>query len=221
MPPQKFHGTSLNDQLLQGPDYINNLAGVLMRFRQEEVALVADIEHMFHQVRVPAEDCDALRFLWWSGDLHDEPAEYQMLVHIFGASSSPCCSNKALRQTADDNEDKYGSEAAVTVRRNFYVDDLLKSVQTTDQATALAVKLTAMLKEGGFHLTKFLSNRREVLSALPTQERANPTLNLELDQLPINRTLGLHWDAERDVFCFKTVSTKKPATKRGILSTIS
>ncbi|XP_044182204.1 uncharacterized protein LOC122963012 [Acropora millepora] len=98
----------------------------------------------------------------------------------------------------------------------FHHDDLLKSVQTTDQATALAVKLTAMLKEGGFHLTKFLSNRREVLSALPTQERANPTLNLELDQLPINRTLGLHWDAERDVFCFKTVSTK-----RGILSTIS
>ena len=144
-----------------------------------------------------------------------------MLVHIFGATSSPCCSNKALRQMADDNEDKYGSEAAETVRRNFYVDDLLKSIQTTDQATALAVKLTAMLKEGGFHLTKFLSNRREVLSALPTQERANPTLNLELDQLPINRTLGLHWDAERDVFCFKTVSTNKPATKRGILSTTS
>ena len=52
----KFHGTSLNDQLLQGPDYINNLAGVLMRFRQEEVVLVADREQMFHQVRVPVED---------------------------------------------------------------------------------------------------------------------------------------------------------------------
>ena len=210
----KFHGTSLNDQLLQGPDYINNLAGVLMRFRQEEVALVADIEQMFHQVRVPAENYDAFRFLWWSGDLDDKPAEYQMLVHIFGTTSSPCCSNKALQQTADDNEDKYGSEAAETVCRNFYIDELLKSVQTTNQATALAVKLTAMLKEGGFRLTKFLSNRRKVLSA-------NPTLNRELDQLPINRTLGLHWDAERDVFCFKTVSTNKPATKRGILSTIN
>ena len=143
----KFHGTSLNDQLLQGPDYINNLAGVLMRFRQEEVVLVTDREQMFHQVRVPVEDCYALRFLWWSGDLNDEPAEYQMLVHIFGATSSPCCSNKALRQTADEHEDKYDSEAAETVRRNFYVDDLLKSVQTTDQATALAVKLTAMLKK--------------------------------------------------------------------------
>ena len=144
-----------------------------------------------------------------------------MQVHIFGATSSPCCSNKALRQTADDNEEKYGKQAAETVRRNFYVDDLLKSTTSVEEATTLADKLTGMLKEGGFRLTKFLSNRREVLLTLPSQERANPTLNLELDRLPINRTLGLHWDAERDVFCFKTVSTNKPATKRGVLSTIS
>lgn len=69
-----------------------------------------------------------------------------------------------------------------------------KSVQTTDQATTLAVKLTGMLKEAGFRLTKFLSNRREVLFAFPSQERVNPTLNFELD----NRTLGFHWDAERE-----------------------
>ena len=91
----KFSGTSLNNQLLQGPDYINNLAGVLMRFRQEEVTLIADIKKMFHQVRVPPEDCDALRFLWWPEGLNREPEEYLMQVHIFGATSSPCCSNKA------------------------------------------------------------------------------------------------------------------------------
>ena len=192
-----------------------------MRFRQEEVTLIADIEKMFHQVRVPPEYCDALRFLWWPEDLHREPEEYQMQVHIFGVTSSPCCSNKALRQTADDNEEKYSEQAAETVRRNFYVDNLLKSTASVEEATTLADKLTGMLKEGGFRLTKFLSNRREVLLTLPSQERANPTLNLELDRLPINRTLGLHWDAERDVFCFKTVSTNKPATKRGVLSTIS
>ena len=100
----KFGGTYLNEQLLQGPDYINNLAGVLMRFRQEGVTLIADIEKMFYLVQVPAEDCDALRFLWWSGNLHDPPEEYQMQVQLGGATSSPCCSNKALRQIADDNE---------------------------------------------------------------------------------------------------------------------
>ena len=42
----------------------NNLIGVLMRFREEPAAVVADIESMFHQVRVDPSDCDTLRFLW-------------------------------------------------------------------------------------------------------------------------------------------------------------
>ena len=66
----RFRETSLNDQLLQGPDLTNNLTGVLLRFRQEPVALMADVEKMFHQVKVEPSDCDALRFLWWEeGDL--------------------------------------------------------------------------------------------------------------------------------------------------------
>ena len=81
--------------------------------------------------------------------------------------------------------------------------------------------LIALLQEGGFRLTKFLSNRREVLQAIPARERASPTLDLDLDQLPINRTLGLSWDAETDEFYFTSISTDKPATKRGILSVMS
>ena len=86
-------GTSLNDQLLQGPDLRNNLVGVLTCFRQEPVALMADVE-LFHQVSVSSNDCDALRFLWWpNNDLNSEPEEYQMMVHLFGATSSPSCAN--------------------------------------------------------------------------------------------------------------------------------
>ena len=59
----KYRGTSLNDQLLTGPDLTNSVAGVLTRFR-EEVALSADIECMFHQIRVAPADQDAFRFLW-------------------------------------------------------------------------------------------------------------------------------------------------------------
>ena len=44
----KFKGSSLNHQLLQGPDMTNVLVGVLIRFRKEAVAVVADIEGMFH-----------------------------------------------------------------------------------------------------------------------------------------------------------------------------
>ena len=122
----KFAGTSLNDQLLQGPDLTNSLVGVLTRFRQEPVAFMADSEAMFYQVRVPADQRDFLRFLWWpGGDLNTEIEEYRMMVYPFGAVSSPSCSNNALRTTANENEDEYGSEVAETLCRNFYVDDCL------------------------------------------------------------------------------------------------
>ena len=58
-----FAGTLLNNELLQGPDLTNNLVGILIRFRQDPIALIADIEAMFHQVRVTPDDCDALQFL--------------------------------------------------------------------------------------------------------------------------------------------------------------
>lgn len=65
-----YRGVSLNQELLQGPDLTSSLFGVMQRFRQERIALMADIKGMFNQVRVPKEDRDLLRFLWWEdGDI--------------------------------------------------------------------------------------------------------------------------------------------------------
>lgn len=44
----KYMGVSLNDVLLTGPDLNNSLLGVLMRFRKEKIAILADIQQMFH-----------------------------------------------------------------------------------------------------------------------------------------------------------------------------
>ena len=60
----KFSNTSLNSHLLKGPDLLNNLVTVLMRFRQGYYAASADIEQMFHQVHVCPPDQNALRFLF-------------------------------------------------------------------------------------------------------------------------------------------------------------
>lgn len=75
----KYKGISLNDQLLQGPDLTNGFVGVLTRFRQEPIVMVADLEGTFHQVRVAPRDCQALRFLWWPKSvLTEEPVDHQM-----------------------------------------------------------------------------------------------------------------------------------------------
>ena len=52
----KYHGVSLNNQLMPGPDLMKNLTGVICRFRQKKVAISADIEGMFMQVVVRPQD---------------------------------------------------------------------------------------------------------------------------------------------------------------------
>ena len=90
----------------------NSLIGVLTRLRQERIAVMADIECMYYQVCVPPNDLDVVCFLWWPGnDLESQPEEYQMGVHLFGAVSSPSCTNFALRKAADDNLQQLDSKA--------------------------------------------------------------------------------------------------------------
>ena len=92
----KFKGVSLNNMLKTGPDLANKLIGVLIRFRNFPYTLVADIEGMFHQVRVSDADRDSLRFLWVEKETSTTFSTYQMNVHIFGATDSSCCATYAL-----------------------------------------------------------------------------------------------------------------------------
>ncbi|KAI2647225.1 Arginine--tRNA ligase [Labeo rohita] len=192
-----FQGTSLNSELLQGPDLTNTLLGVILRFQQEPIAVMADIEGMFHQVKVPEEFLDFLRFLWWpNGDISQLLEEFRMTVHLFGAVSSPSCANFALRKTADDNEGKVDPEVLSTICNNFYVDDCLKSVSNEKQAIMLVQELIAVCATGGFKLTKWVSNSRNVLASIPEEERSKKVRHLDLhrDELPMDSALGLQWD---------------------------
>jgi hypothetical protein len=82
----------------------------------------------------------------------------------------------------------------------MYVDDLMKSVGDTDEAIELASQLRQLLEKGGFHLTKWYSNSRELIATIPESERAKSVKDLELDRLPTESALGIKWNTEEDVF---------------------
>ena len=86
---------------------------------------------------------------------------------MFGGTSSPSCSNYALKRTSIDGKDQFELEAAKILQNNFYIDDLLKSVAQEVQTIQLIKNGKAMCSSGGFKLTKFICNNKRVLQFIP------------------------------------------------------
>ena len=212
---------SLNDKLLQGPNLTNGLIDVLFRFREGQIAVSGDIEGMFLQVRVPPEQRNYLRFLWWpDGDTSVEPKTYRMCCHLFGATSSPAVASFALQHSAEQNKEKYSEQAVRTVKNDFYVDDCLMSADSVEEAQSLVKEVSDICAEGGFNIEKFVSNNRDVLNSIAEEKRAKSYQQIDLTstELPADRTLGMIWNVEEDCFEFNVQLQDKPVTRRGILS---
>lgn len=134
----------------------NNLTGVLLCFRQHPIALICDIEEIFHQFQVHERDRDYLCFLCLKdGDIIAKPQEYHMNVHLFGTASSPRCINYGLQHLAKELKYIYplGSQF---VMRNIYADDGITSVDKAESAIQLAQEARDRCAKGGLRLHKFI-----------------------------------------------------------------
>ena len=218
----QYKGVSLNDVILQGPNFLNNLSGVLIRFRKEPVAVIGDIKLMFHQCFVMEQDRRFLRFLWWpAGDTNQKPRVHAMKVHLFGGKSSPSVVNFCMRKIADDHAEEFSELAIETLRRSFYMDDMIKSVSTVEEAKSLIPEMHALLQAGGFELGKFMSTSRDVIESVEESQRAKSLQNIDLhdNTLPQESALGLKWNVEGDFFTYSVNLQERPLTKRGLLAT--
>ena len=125
-----------------------------------------------------------------------------------------------LNRTAEDNREEF-KDVADLVTSSFYVDNYLDSVNSEEEAVNRCKALSTLLSRGGFCLTKWLSSNRSVLASVASDERMVPTLDLDLDDLPVKKTLGVHWDCENDEIIFKVRPSKEVVTKRDILSEVA
>lgn len=155
---------------------------------------MADIETMYHQLKVSPDNVDALRFLQHPYcDSTREPEEYHMTVQLFGGLWSAICANYGLQKTAKDNSNDFDPLVVRTVERNFYVDDCLKLVETQETAIVLVDQLWKLLLRGGFNLTKLICNSRAELETIPLSDCAKEVKDLDLSSgiLPVERALGV------------------------------
>lgn len=220
----RFQETSLNDQLLTGPELTNTLVGVLCRFRKGPIAIMCDVEQMFHQFHVRPEHQDYLRFLWWeNGDLDSPPSIFRMKVHLFGAASSPGCANFGLKHLAAQGQDKFNPSTVKFIQRNFYVDDGLVCATSNAEAIQLIKEARDLCSTGKLRLHKFVSNSKEVLKSIPKDECAEGVkdMDMALGEPLIERALGVQWCVSSDDFQFRVTIKEHPNTRRGVLSTVA
>jgi len=90
-------GRSLNFCLAKGPDiYMNNLISILLRWREEQVALVQDIRKIFHSIHLKPFELHCHRILWRDLKTDREPDVHVMTRVNMGDTTAPAITTEAV-----------------------------------------------------------------------------------------------------------------------------
>ena len=202
----RYKGVSINDLLHRGPMFLPPLAAILLRFRQGKYAVSGDIKSMFFQIKLDPKDRDFVRVLWFEG-----PGMSGKLVHLrfsvmpWGLTSIPSIAGFCIWVTAELNYPGVSVWICSTLQSDVYIDDLLKSVDTIEEARELIDGSVAVLKSTGFKMTKWLSNDSRVLQDVEDDDLAPALKDFSdsSDENVIHKALGMTWDATSDTFIMK------------------
>ena len=205
----KHNGYSLNDYWAKGPDVINNMLGILLRFREGQFALAGDIRKMYHSVYLSTLDSHTHRFLWRDLDTTKDPDTYIMTRVSFGDKPAGTIATVALRKTAQEHSQMYPT-AASSIVQNSYIDDILDSFDDANELSETASNIEWILSTGGFSIKAWLtsSNVQDEL------RNTNPNLSPDLLSLEDSKILGMFWDQVGDNFKYKVKLNFSPKNRK-------
>ena len=193
---QLFKGISLNNCLAKGPDcYSNGILGLLLRWRENKIAVVADIRKMYHSVRLAEDDMHCHRFLWRSFDSKREPDVYVIQRVNMGDRPAAAIATEALKQTAENCRSSY-PKAAEFVISSSYMDDLIDSVHSKSEAEELARQTNEVLKTGGFFIKCWQFSTLKF--ALDANAETSTTSLLKGAVAEETSVLGIDWNPMED-----------------------
>ncbi|XP_058797666.1 uncharacterized protein LOC131667915 [Phymastichus coffea] len=197
---EKTDGISMNNLLDTGPDLLESLLGVLLRFRQHPFAVKADIQDMYLRVKVIEKDRASQLFLYREDDRQREPDVYAMTCLIFGSKSSPC----SALYVKNCNAERYAETTPVAARsiiKNSYMDDYLVSGGSIEEMQKLVRDVKQINSEANFVLHRWASNDERIVKFVNKDEKLGRETKASLCNVE-ERVLGLYWDCENDKLSF-------------------
>ncbi|KAL7079170.1 hypothetical protein ACQ4LE_001254 [Meloidogyne hapla] len=202
----------LNDCLYRGPVLLPDLAGVLLRFRNCSIPVLADVEKAFLMIELEPEDREVCKFLWAKDPMQQPTGEnlavYRFCRVAFGVVSSPFMLAAVIRAHLA----KFGPEQDAVQFRNVYVDNLLIECENEAEARSKAMVAKELFKLAKMNLREYITHSPGVMTAIPNEDR--------LDQVQA-KVLGVTWDTRTDEIFFELPTTKQPITRRTVLSVLA
>ncbi|XP_057308008.1 uncharacterized protein LOC130645900 [Hydractinia symbiolongicarpus] len=221
-----FHGHVLNEYYAKGPDMLNTLLGVLLRFRENRVALLGDISKMFHAIKIPIRDQMTHLFLWRDLQTDKEPNTYAMTAVNFGDKPSATMAMVALRKTAEKQRQNYPI-ACKAIIDNSYMDDITDNADNAEEAIQRTREIDIILATDGFKIKEWTISGLEK----PGSDGTHPIG--ELDNEDTEKVLGVKWQFKVDhllfdinkqsqrLYRFQQTSEPSRFTRREILSVVN
>ena len=140
-------GPSFNDCLYSGPNLLSKIFDILLRFRFNFIAVLADIKQAFLKAEISKEHRDFLRFLWYDNVDSESNAKltvYRFLRLVFGLTSSLFFLNGTIRHHLS----KYLSCNQQFVEKlveDLYVDDVTLGTKTIEEGKEFYEKVKIIL----------------------------------------------------------------------------
>ena len=205
---------SLNDCVYRGPVMLEDLCGLLMRFRLKRVGVVSDIEKAFLQIGLQKPDRDLVRFLW----VRDvaKPVTTDNLIHYrftrvcFGVIASPWL----LQGVLTHHLQKEDTPTAADILANLYVDNVIGCRDSTAECVSYYVESKAIFNKCSMNLREWYSNDSELMAQIPECDRGKQTST---------KVLGLTWDLPSDTLACQVGQqrTSPLSTKRSVLKVLA
>lgn len=197
---QKFRGVSLNDLLMKGPDVLNQIRAVLLRFRGGRYAALGDIRKMYNSVWLEDREMHLHRFLWRDSE-EEELGEYAITRVNIGDKPAGCIAQLAMRETANLPAFTHLEEERRVLQQDSYVDDILTSHDDLDRLKTITANVERILKAGGFEIKPWVfseqSGRKECIDKLENKTTKTMVLPNQMRD-DDNKALGLGYIVEED-----------------------
>lgn len=215
-------GLSLNDLQMTGPIIQQDLLSIILRFRMRRIVLSSDIKMMYRQVLINPEQRSLQKIVWRSNP--NEPIKtFELNTVTYGTTAASFLAIRCLHQVANECETEHPRIADI-IQNDMYVDDLLTSVDTQEEAKYICETISRYLLKRGFELRKWKSNDQNVLLGLNTEDTSN-VVEFSVNKEQGTKTLGLSWKCDRDILTYRIRNSidlePNQVTKRVILSRIA